>query len=79
LAKWGFKKNNSRDIWTQVGMVLKEREDQGKDTVVTIAGKTISRKKLKKETRRYRYDLESYTPNRAGGFLTRFVHSKTSN
>jgi hypothetical protein len=71
LAKWGYKKNNTREDWKQARILLKEREGQGKDSVITIAGKTISGKKLKKGAYRYRYDPGPCTEDRVGKVFNR--------
>ena len=54
FRKWGFRKNMKKKDWQAIGRIYNERHDD--DTKVIYKGKEISRRKLKKELRRYSCD-----------------------
>ncbi|KAL4918424.1 ankyrin repeat-containing domain protein [Aspergillus aurantiobrunneus] len=52
LKRWKLGKNATTDIWTWVGMKMRQRESQGKATQVFLHNKRLSRQKVMKEIAR---------------------------
>ena len=53
FKKWAFEKNSNIDQWKAVTRVVRKRKFRGKDTEISIKGRRISDRKLRKEMSRY--------------------------
>ncbi|KAL9628960.1 MAG: hypothetical protein Q9164_007082 [Protoblastenia rupestris] len=53
FKKWAFEKNSNIDQWKAVTRVVCKRKFRGKDTEISIKGRRISDRKLRKEMSRY--------------------------
>jgi hypothetical protein len=55
---WGFQKNKKKDDWELVAFKVKKRKKEGKLSEVTMDGKPVPAKRLRKELSRYGYKAD---------------------
>jgi len=54
LKQWGFRRNLDEKSWRQLDCTIRQRKEEGKETVVTSSFKRLDPAKVEKETNRYR-------------------------